>query len=78
MGVLCFLASSRLLRVVLFLQIGSTHPAAMLYDACVAFSEKSPKADENIRYIRGQNALDDAVLGEAARFCFVVCAYLNE
>lgn len=59
-----------------FAQIGSTHPAAMLYDACVAFSEKSPKADENIRYIRGQNALDDAVLGAERRLGFVefLCA----
>jgi vacuolar protein sorting-associated protein 16 len=28
---------------------GSMHPAAMLYDATVAFHEKSPKADEHIR-----------------------------
>jgi hypothetical protein len=42
-------------------KIGSTHPAAMLYDANVAFAEKSPKADDHIRYIKGQNALESAI-----------------
>ena len=42
-------------------RIGSTHPAAMLYDANIAFVEKSPKADEHIRYIKAENALEAAV-----------------
>ncbi|KAF9570847.1 hypothetical protein EC968_001335 [Mortierella alpina] len=33
-------------------KIGSTAPAAMLYDALDHFEKKSPKADENIRSIR--------------------------
>eukprot|EP01087_Luapelamoeba_hula_P005833 TRINITY_DN1587_c0_g2_i2.p1 TRINITY_DN1587_c0_g2~~TRINITY_DN1587_c0_g2_i2.p1 ORF type:complete len:935 (-),score=149.40 TRINITY_DN1587_c0_g2_i2:178-2655(-) len=39
--------------------IGSTAPAALLYDALVHFEKKSPKADENIRAIKGD--LSDAV-----------------
>eukprot|EP01118_Nematostelium_gracile_P020450 TRINITY_DN9916_c0_g1_i1.p1 TRINITY_DN9916_c0_g1~~TRINITY_DN9916_c0_g1_i1.p1 ORF type:complete len:794 (-),score=201.81 TRINITY_DN9916_c0_g1_i1:37-2124(-) len=35
-------------------KIGSTHPAAMLYDAQDHFDKKSPKADENIRSIGDQ------------------------
>ncbi|KAF9355900.1 hypothetical protein BGX26_005975, partial [Mortierella sp. AD094] len=40
-------------------KIGSTAPAAMLYDALDHFEKKSPKADENIRSIRLE--LSDAV-----------------
>ncbi|KAI1311299.1 hypothetical protein EDD11_003512 [Mortierella claussenii] len=40
-------------------KIGSTAPAAMLYDALDHFEKKSPKADENIRSIRFE--LSDAV-----------------
>ncbi|KAF9437396.1 hypothetical protein BGZ76_000869 [Entomortierella beljakovae] len=40
-------------------KIGSTAPAAMLYDALDHFEKKSPKADENIRSIRPE--LSDAV-----------------
>ncbi|KAF9172947.1 hypothetical protein BGX21_004216 [Mortierella sp. AD011] len=40
-------------------KIGSTAPAAMLYDALDHFERKSPKADENIRSIRLE--LSDAV-----------------
>ncbi len=42
-------------------KIGSTHPASMLNDAAVAFNEKSPKADELIRYIQANNALEASV-----------------
>jgi hypothetical protein len=40
-------------------KIGSTAPAAMLYDALEHFEKKSPKADENIRSIK--NELSEAV-----------------
>ncbi|KAI8601749.1 Vps16, N-terminal region-domain-containing protein [Dissophora ornata] len=40
-------------------KIGSTVPAAMLYDALESFEKKIPKADENIRSIRLE--LSDAV-----------------
>ncbi|ORX59517.1 hypothetical protein DM01DRAFT_1361698 [Hesseltinella vesiculosa] len=51
-------------------KIGSTSPAAMLYDALDHYERKSPKADENIRTIRPD--LLDAVDGciEAAGFEF--------
>eukprot|EP01112_Ceratiomyxa_fruticulosa_P007909 TRINITY_DN2060_c0_g1_i1.p1 TRINITY_DN2060_c0_g1~~TRINITY_DN2060_c0_g1_i1.p1 ORF type:complete len:827 (+),score=180.52 TRINITY_DN2060_c0_g1_i1:187-2667(+) len=37
-------------------RIGSTSPAAMLFDAAEHFEKKSPKADENIRSIRADLA----------------------
>ncbi|WVQ78256.1 hypothetical protein IAT38_000340 [Cryptococcus sp. DSM 104549] len=42
---------------------GSTHPAAILYDALDHFERKSPKADESIRSIRPElaNAVDTCV-----------------
>lgn len=42
---------------------GSTHPAAMLFDALDQFDKKSPKADESIRAIRPDlaNAVDTCV-----------------
>ncbi|KAG0225975.1 hypothetical protein BGW42_003963 [Actinomortierella wolfii] len=43
-------------------KIGSTAPAAMLYDALDHFEKKSPKADENIRSIRPE-------LGAAVEAC---------
>ncbi|KAJ1660490.1 Vacuolar protein sorting-associated protein 16 [Dispira simplex] len=47
-------------------KIGSTSPAAMLYDAYEYYEQRSPKADENVRTIRPQlhEAVD--VLVEAA------------
>jgi hypothetical protein len=41
-------------------QIGSTDPAAMLYDATEAFEDGDPKADENIRSM-GREQLTEAV-----------------
>lgn len=35
---------------------GSTHPAAILFDATERFEKKSPKADESIRSIRADLA----------------------
>ncbi|KAI7862783.1 Vps16, C-terminal region-domain-containing protein [Spinellus fusiger] len=51
-------------------KIGSTSPAAMLYDALDHYERKSPKADENIRSIRPEliDAVDCCV--EAAGFEF--------
>ncbi|CAO3625786.1 unnamed protein product [Cunninghamella echinulata] len=51
-------------------KIGSTSPAAMLYDALDHYEKRSPKADENIRTIRPE--LSDAVdcCIEAAGFEF--------
>ncbi|RSH95606.1 hypothetical protein EHS25_000698 [Saitozyma podzolica] len=42
---------------------GSTHPAAILYDALDHFDRKSPKADESIRSIRPElaNAVDTCI-----------------
>ena len=42
---------------------GSTHPAAILYDALDHFDRKSPKADESIRSIRAElsGAVDTCV-----------------
>lgn len=42
---------------------GSTHPAAILYDALDHFDRKSPKADESIRSIRPDlaNAVDTCI-----------------
>ncbi|KAK4687137.1 vacuolar protein sorting-associated protein 16, partial [Tremellales sp. Uapishka_1] len=42
---------------------GSTHPAAILYDALDHFERKSPKADESIRSIRPElaNAVDTCI-----------------
>eukprot|EP00162_Nutomonas_longa_P012729 comp21234_c0_seq1/m.45320 comp21234_c0_seq1/g.45320 ORF comp21234_c0_seq1/g.45320 comp21234_c0_seq1/m.45320 type:complete len:848 (+) comp21234_c0_seq1:3-2546(+) len=49
--------------VLAIFQIGSTAPAALLYDAMDAFEKKSAKADENIRAIKGDlaQAVDDCV-----------------
>ena len=42
-------------------KIGSTDPAALLYDAMEAFEEGDPKSDENIRSIAEANQLQDAI-----------------
>ena len=42
-------------------RIGSTDPAALMYDAMEAFEEGDPKSDENIRSIAASNQLVDAV-----------------
>lgn len=42
-------------------RIGSTDPAALLYDAMEAFDDGDPKSDENIRSIASSNQLVDAV-----------------
>lgn len=42
-------------------RIGSTDPAALLYDAMEAFDEGDPKSDENIRSIAASNQLVEAV-----------------
>ncbi|KAI8391556.1 Vps16, C-terminal region-domain-containing protein [Radiomyces spectabilis] len=51
-------------------KIGSTSPAAMLFDALEHYEKKSPKADENIRSIRTElvDAVDCCI--EAAGFEF--------
>jgi hypothetical protein len=47
---------------------GSTHPAAILYDALDHFERKSPKADESIRSIRPELATAvDACIEAAGR-----------
>ncbi|CAG8504867.1 16310_t:CDS:10 [Funneliformis caledonium] len=74
-------------------KIGSTAPAAMLFDALENFEKQSPKADENIRSIRPE--LADAVdacteaaghefkqdwqrsLLKAAAFALRICEYLK-
>ncbi|KAG0042078.1 hypothetical protein BGZ83_000922, partial [Gryganskiella cystojenkinii] len=50
--------------------IGSTAPAAMLYDALDHFEKKSPKADENIRSIRLE-------LSEAVEGCIEAAGHEN-
>ena len=42
---------------------GSTHPAAILFDALDQMDRKSPKADESIRSIRPElaNAVDTCI-----------------
>lgn len=42
-------------------RIGSTDPAALMFDAMEAFEEGDPKSDENIRSIAAGNSLNDAV-----------------
>lgn len=42
--------------------VGSTDPAALMFDAMEAFEEGDPKSDENIRSIAAANQLSDAVL----------------
>ena len=42
-------------------RIGSTDPAALMYDAMEAFEEGDPKSDENIRSIAAGNSLGDAI-----------------
>lgn len=42
-------------------KIGSTDPAALLYDAMEAFEAGDPKSDENLRDIAGSNQLVEAV-----------------
>ncbi len=42
-------------------RIGSTDPAALMYDAMEAFEDGDPKSDENIRSIAATNQLGDAV-----------------
>ena len=51
-------------------KIGSTHPAALLYDALDHFDKRNPRADENIRCIK--HDLSDAVSAcvEAAGYEF--------
>uniref|UniRef100_K3XBW1 Vacuolar protein sorting-associated protein 16 homolog n=1 Tax=Globisporangium ultimum (strain ATCC 200006 / CBS 805.95 / DAOM BR144) TaxID=431595 RepID=K3XBW1_GLOUD len=41
--------------------IGSTAPAAMLFQALDAYDGGDAKADEHIRYIQSENALEDAI-----------------
>jgi vacuolar protein sorting-associated protein 16 len=41
--------------------VGSTDPAALMFDAMEAFEEGDPKSDENIRSIAASNQLVDAV-----------------
>ena len=41
--------------------VGSTDPAALMFDAMEAFEEGDPKSDENIRSIAASNQLNDAV-----------------
>eukprot|EP01034_Spumella_vulgaris_P022472 gene22472-28600_t len=52
--------------------VGSTDPAALMFDAMEAFEEGDPKSDENIRSIAASNQLGDAVhaciLAAAAEF----------
>jgi len=47
--------------------IGSTSPSALLYDAWEHFEKKSPKADENLRSIRGELAIAIDECLEASR-----------
>jgi vacuolar protein sorting-associated protein 16 len=42
-------------------QIGSTEPAALMFDAMEAFEEGDPKSDENIRSIEATNQLGEAI-----------------
>ena len=42
-------------------RIGSTDPAALMFDAMEAFEDGDPKSDENIRSIAATNQLGDAV-----------------
>jgi len=42
-------------------KVGAITPAALLYDAAEAFEHKSVKADENIREIKKQKALSQAI-----------------
>lgn len=42
--------------------VGSTDPAALMFDAMEAFEEGDPKSDENIRSVAAANQLGDAVL----------------
>ena len=42
-------------------RIGSTDPAALMYDAMEAFEEGDPKSDDNIRSIAASNQLNAAV-----------------
>jgi hypothetical protein len=53
-------------------QIGSTAPAAMLYDAMDAFEKRSAKADENIRAIKGELvlAVNDCIEAASHEFAF--------
>ncbi|CAG8571415.1 7902_t:CDS:10, partial [Paraglomus occultum] len=51
-------------------KIGSTAPAAMLFDALEHFEKKSPKADENIRSIKTElaDAVDDCIKAAGHEF----------
>ena len=42
-------------------RIGSTDPAALMYDATGAFEDGDPKSDENIRSIAASGQLDEAI-----------------
>lgn len=42
-------------------QIGSTEPAALMFDAMEAFEDGDPKSDENIRSIDATNQLGEAI-----------------
>lgn len=42
-------------------QIGSTEPAALMFDAMEAFEDGDPKSDENIRSIEATNQLGEAI-----------------
>lgn len=41
--------------------VGSTHPAALLFDAMEAFEEGDPKSDDNIRSISASNQMLEAI-----------------
>ena len=43
-------------------RIGSTEPAALLFDAAEAFEEGDPKSDDNISALVEQRQLESAVL----------------
>lgn len=53
-------------------RIGSTDPAALLFDAMEGYEEGDPRSDENIRSIANVNLLDEAVSScvEAASYEF--------
>eukprot|EP00211_Chloroparvula_japonica_P005283 CAMPEP_0119139206 /NCGR_PEP_ID=MMETSP1310-20130426/27101_1 /TAXON_ID=464262 /ORGANISM="Genus nov. species nov., Strain RCC2339" /LENGTH=819 /DNA_ID=CAMNT_0007130473 /DNA_START=263 /DNA_END=2719 /DNA_ORIENTATION=+ len=55
-------------------KIGSTHPAAILYDALDHFDKKNPRADESLRTIRYELAEAVAACIEAAGYEFNITA----
>ncbi|CAN0472631.1 unnamed protein product, partial [Ectocarpus sp. 12 AP-2014] len=57
-------------------RIGSTDPAAMLFDAAAAFEEGDPRADENIRAMERDGDADGEghPLLEAVQSCIAAAA----